>query len=61
MILGLVGDIAACVGPYIKNILNAPWVERLIVILKSDLADEEAREIAEWALEQIKNAISAKV
>lgn len=61
MILGLVGDIAACIGPHIKDMLRAPWVERLIVVLKSDLADEDARETAEWALEQIKKAISGKV
>jgi hypothetical protein len=59
MILGLVGDIAACIGPYIKDMLRAPWVERMILILKSDIADEDARETAEWALEQIKKALAA--
>lgn len=61
MILGLVGDIAACVGPYIKSLLGAPWVERLILVLKSEVADQEARETAEWALEQIKKALAAQV
>jgi len=59
MILGLVGDIAACIGPFIKEMLQAPWVERLILVLKSDVADEDARETAEWALEQIKKALAA--
>ena len=59
MILGLVGDIAACIGPFIKDMLSAPWVERLILVLKSDVADEDARETAEWALEQIKKALAA--
>jgi hypothetical protein len=59
MILGLVGDIAACIGPFIKGMLQAQWVERLILVLKSDVADYEAKETAEWALEQIKKALAA--
>jgi len=33
-------------------------VERLILVLKNDHADEEAKEIADWALDQIKKAIA---
>lgn len=51
MILGLVGDIAACIGPYIKVMIQTAWIQNLIIRLKSDVADEDARETAEWALE----------
>ena len=56
-ILGLIGDIASCIGPQIKDMLKQPFIERMIIAMQNE-PDEESREIAMWALQHIKNALS---
>lgn len=43
--LGLVGDIASCIGPYIKELLRQQFIERMIIMLQSD-PEGDTREIA---------------
>jgi len=57
--LGLIGDIASRIGPQIKDMLKQPFIERMIIAMQNE-PDEESREIAMWALQQIKNALSAQ-
>ena len=56
-ILGLVGDLANCLGPALATHLRAaPFVEQMIVGMRNE-QDAEAREIAQWAFEQIAKAL----
>jgi hypothetical protein len=55
--LGLIGDIASCIGPYIKDLLRTPFIERMIIAMQND-PEGDSREIAQWALDQIKKAIA---
>jgi hypothetical protein len=32
-VLGLIGDIASCIGPHIKEQLRQPFIERMIIAL----------------------------
>ena len=54
-ILGLIGDIASCIGPQIKDLLRQPFIERMILALQQD-SDPQYQEIAHWTLQQIKVA-----
>jgi hypothetical protein len=58
--LGLIGDIASCIGPNIKELLRQQFIERMIIAMQNE-QDEDSREIAQWALEQIKKALSVQV
>jgi hypothetical protein len=57
-VLGLIGDIASCIGNHIKEHLRQPFIEKLIIGLQND-SDPDSKEIAQWALQQIKNALQA--
>ena len=41
-VLGLIGDLANCVGPRIKDSLRQPFIEKLIMYLK-DEHDQESK------------------
>lgn len=47
-ILGLVGDIADCIGKDIQDFLRSDFIERLIVLMRES-QDHECVEIANWA------------
>lgn len=57
--MGLIGDIAFYIGPIAKDLLRQPFIERLILELRNEVADTESQEIAKWAFEQINEAINA--
>jgi len=54
-VLGLIGDLANCIGPAIKDQLRQPFIERMIIALQND-TDPSCAEIAHWTLQQIKIA-----
>lgn len=58
-ILGLIGDIASCIGPYIKELLRQPFIERMIIALQND-PDTDTAEVAQWTLQQIKKALTTQ-
>lgn len=51
-VLGLIGDLANCVGPRIKDSLRQPFIEKLVHYHKNE-PDQNSKEIAEWTMEQI--------
>ena len=56
-VLALVGDLASKIGKSINAQLRQPFIESLIIALRNQ-EDPECKEIAEYAFQQIKKAIS---
>ena len=52
-VLGLIGDIADCIGADIKNLLQTPFVEQLILMMQNT-NDQECKDVAAWTLKQIR-------
>jgi hypothetical protein len=48
-VCGLIGDIAACIGPNIKDLLRSQFVEQVVITMQND-HDPDNREIAQWTI-----------
>ena len=49
-VLGLIGDLANCVGPRARESLKNPYIEKLIIYLRNE-PDQMSKEVAEWAFQ----------
>lgn len=58
-VIGLLGDLATCMGPQVGMYYQAPWVNQLVDHLKS-FSDKESQETVGWAVEQIREACQSK-
>ncbi len=56
MVLGLIGDVADCIGPHIKDYLKQGYIEKLVVHLNNQ-TDTEYTETANWAMKRIEQSI----
>lgn len=56
-IAGLLGDLAGCMRGQIGMYFNEPWVREMLEHLKST-GDNEGKELATWAWDQIRAAVS---
>jgi hypothetical protein len=57
-VLGLVGDMADCVGPQIIPLLKSQFVEQLILALRA-ANDSDSQEVANWAYKKIKHSLDS--
>jgi len=52
-VAGLLGDLAGCMHGQIAQYLSGPWIREMLDYLKTAGGDNESKEIAMWAWEQI--------
>lgn len=53
---GLIGDIAECIGPNIKDLLKQQFVEQVYLAVTSE-ADAESKQVGDWAFFHIKASL----
>ena len=56
---GLLGDLASTMQGQVAQNLQQQWIKEMLEHLKSAVCDNESKEIAAWAWEQINHACSA--
>jgi hypothetical protein len=55
-ICGLIGDIAECIGPHIKDLLRSQFVEQVVIAMQNE-NDSDSRSVAQWTLNQVKASL----